>query len=674
MIAIFFSSIYPVTGQEEIQYKVYQKLGLTDTDIRSWFNGPAFLTWSRGQNEYGSNIAGPLPRSWMQQQWTMQREHILPRLKELNIVGQLPGFQGNVPIQLANLYPDSKMTKMEDTGWLDSLDPLYGKIADLWMSTMLEDFGKDVVSHWYQMDGYFNGGVPPWFAAEETNSVGDITGIDYDTALPASTSTNRRLESTMEGVSKDTETPRDEVWYQRGVAAFTGLNRTDPLAVWSFQGFAFIGWNNSDITASWLKGFVDSVPPGRFVIIDMAYSGLGEWTKWNNASYFGADFIWSALHNFGDTSGLKGDMTRIASIVPSVQSTTSSMMGIGGTPEGIDQNPAYYEFLFDQAFASSDESSIPNVARYLIERAHRRYGGVSLSDGAHEHVTKAWHLLAKSSYAADQSVQDYTGVAHRTPRGGDSSSQFETDRSTPKPLLCRVHGAWRHLIRAAEVAAEPALGFARAPFTYDLINTGREVLAQLSAPMAMNFSDALADVPLSSQRLLETGNAYIQLLNNLELLLGSQSACLVGPWIESAREWGGVGSDCHATAAPVVADCPHFYEWNARVQITTWNPTMPDASSVPGGPIDYAAKHWSGLIGGYYAKRVELVLRQALADAGASGTLNATSVDRLEVEHAYHWTTSQNVHPTRGTGDSLQLSKAMEDTYRGWFDSCLLEV
>ena len=674
MLFLFYPSfIHPVTGQEEIQYKVYQKLGLNDSDIRSWFNGPAFLTWSRGQNEYGSNIAGPLPRAWMQQQWSMQKEHILPRLKELNIVGQLPGFQGNVPIQLANLYPDSKMTKMEDTGWLDALDPLYGKIADLWMSTMLEDFGKDVVSHWYQMDGYFNGGVPPWFA-EETTSVGDVTEINY-IALPAGTSTNRRLDLPIEGMeNKDTETPRDEVWYQRGVAAFTGLNRTDPDAVWSFQGFAFIGWNNSDITASWLKGFVDSVPPGRFVIIDMAYSGLGEWTKWNNASYFGADFIWSALHNFGDTSGLKGDMTRIASIVPSVQSTTSSVVGIGGTPEGIDQNPAYYEFLFDQAFASFDKPPIIDVATYLIERGYRRYGGVLPSHEAYGHVTKAWNLLAESSYATDQSVQDSTGVAHRSPRGGDSTSQFLSDRSTPKLLLCRVHGAWRHLIRAAETAAEPALGFTQAPFAYDLINTGREVLAQLSAPMAMNFSDALAEVPLSSRRLLDTGNVYIQLLNNLDVLLGSQSAFLVGPWIESAREWGGVGNDCHATAAPVVTNCPHFYEWNARVQITTWNPTTPNASSVPGGPIDYAAKHWNGLIGGYYAKRVELVLKQALADAGASGTLNATSVDRLEAEHAYHWTTSREFHPTRATGDPLQLSIAMEDIYRVWFSSCLLEV
>ena len=66
--------VLAMTGQEEIQYKVFQKFGLTDSEIRNWFNGPALLTWSRGQNEYGSGIAGPLPRSFMKSQWGLQKQ------------------------------------------------------------------------------------------------------------------------------------------------------------------------------------------------------------------------------------------------------------------------------------------------------------------------------------------------------------------------------------------------------------------------------------------------------------------------------------------------------------------------------------------------------------------------------------------------------------------------
>jgi len=129
-----------MTGQEEVQYKVFQKFGLDDMTIRSWFNGPAFLTWSRGQNEYGNNIAGPLPRSWMQDQWAMQKQ-ILARHRSLGMISELPGFQGNVPWAMAAAQNDSNMTQQGDTGWQYSTDPLFAKIADEWMQTMCADFG-----------------------------------------------------------------------------------------------------------------------------------------------------------------------------------------------------------------------------------------------------------------------------------------------------------------------------------------------------------------------------------------------------------------------------------------------------------------------------------------------------------------------------------------------------
>ena len=44
---------------------------------------------------------------------------------------------------------------------------------------------------------------------------------------------------------------------------------------------------------------------------------------------------------------------------------------------------------------------------------------------------------------------------------------------------------------------------------------------------------------------------------------------------------------------PTITSCAKFYEWNARTQLTTWNPTPKDGG-IPGGPIDYASKHWSG--------------------------------------------------------------------------------
>merc|ERR1712098_967946 len=97
----------------------------------------------------------------MKSQWDMQKK-ILARSRGLGMVGQLPGYQGNAPIALKNIKKDSNMTdNRKGTAWLDSLDPLFGEIADYWMKTMIADFGTD---HWYQLDGYFDGGTAPWLA------------------------------------------------------------------------------------------------------------------------------------------------------------------------------------------------------------------------------------------------------------------------------------------------------------------------------------------------------------------------------------------------------------------------------------------------------------------------------------------------------------------------------
>jgi alpha-N-acetylglucosaminidase len=334
-----------LTGQEWIQYQVFRTMGLSDRIIREWFNGPAFLTWSRGQNEYGSNIGGPLPISWMKDQWNLQRDVILPLIRQLDIIGQLPAFQGNVPIQLKDIYHDANITQQGGTGWMDSLDPLFGQVANRWMETLIRDFGTD---HWYQLDGYFNGGTAPWFQQ---------TGNDISMMSPSPPIDHH-----------------DELWYQRGVHAYQGLNQTDPDAIWSFQGFAIVGWETPE-QASYFRGFVDSVPSkDKFVIMDMSYDPQQpEWAKWNRSAFFGASFVWNALHNFGGTDGIKGDMQKVNRMPFDALNISGHArpIGLGATPEGITQNPAYYQFLYEQAF---QQGPIPNLTSHLILQMHQRYG------------------------------------------------------------------------------------------------------------------------------------------------------------------------------------------------------------------------------------------------------------------------------------------------------------
>ena len=78
----------------------------------------------------------------------------------------------------------------------------------------------------------------------------------------------------------------------------TGAPHRPPPRTASPPRRAIIDWSSA-AQASSFRGFVDSVPAGRFVVVDMSVDGSGEWQKWGNASFFGAPYVWTTLHDFG---------------------------------------------------------------------------------------------------------------------------------------------------------------------------------------------------------------------------------------------------------------------------------------------------------------------------------------------------------------------------------------
>lgn len=163
------------TAQEEIYRKTLSHFGVNDPAFGNWANGAAWLSWSRGQSMHGvwAGGAGMLPhtslsRAWMAAQHALQVK-ILARMREIGIVPILPAFQGNVPpIMKTELFPASNISAQgggRHYAACDGTDPLFGKIADVYMETMCADFGCN--EHWYEADGYFAAGRPPWYQQQE---------------------------------------------------------------------------------------------------------------------------------------------------------------------------------------------------------------------------------------------------------------------------------------------------------------------------------------------------------------------------------------------------------------------------------------------------------------------------------------------------------------------------
>lgn len=67
----------------------------------------------------------------------------------------------------------------------------------------------------------------------------------------------------------------------------------------------------------------------------------------------------------------------------------SSMIGVGITPEGINQNYVMYEFALDRAW-----NQLPaNISKWINEYTINRYG---IDD---HHIQNAWQILTVNNYS-----------------------------------------------------------------------------------------------------------------------------------------------------------------------------------------------------------------------------------------------------------------------------------
>ena len=111
-------------------------------------------------------------------------------------------------------------------------------------------------------------------------------------------------------------------------------------------------------------------------------------------------------------------------------------------------------------------------------------------------------------------------------------------KNVPRAALCDEWNAWGALLGAAPAVRAAARGGLPETYTYDLVDIGREVLSQLTIPVSTAHYTALRAASLRADELRATGALYITLLNDLDSLLATDRAFLLGPWLESARRLG----------------------------------------------------------------------------------------------------------------------------------------
>ena len=177
LIGINIALVY--TGQEKVLLALYKQFGVDLTNTSGnldYFNGPAYLSWSRGQSQAGVGgvdafkaikTGGALPSWWYEQQADLGKAQAT-MMRELGMTTILRGFEVNVPGQLKQLYPTANISAQGSTSWaLDALDPLFVKLSDAYMKLLITEFGTD---HYYQADGFFNSARGPWAYEDDHTS------------------------------------------------------------------------------------------------------------------------------------------------------------------------------------------------------------------------------------------------------------------------------------------------------------------------------------------------------------------------------------------------------------------------------------------------------------------------------------------------------------------------
>ncbi|EMD32578.1 glycoside hydrolase family 89 protein [Gelatoporia subvermispora B] len=525
-------------GYEYILIEVFREAGLSDTDISSFLSGPAFQAWNRFGNIQGS-WGGELPMQWVNDQFALQKQ-ILARMTELGMTPVLPAFTGFVPRAMSTVHSNASIVNgsqwapgfppsLTNVSFLEPFDPLFATLQKSFIAKQQEAYGANI-SHIYTLDQY--------------NENNPFSGnLSY-------------LSSISEGT-------------------FTSLRAADPDAVWMLQGWLFFSseafWTNERIEA-----YLGGVPTNdSMIVLDLYSEAQPQWNR--TSSYFGKQWVWCELHDYGGTIGLEGNLDAITTgPIAALNSPGSSMKGMGLTMEGQEGNEIVYDLLLDQAWSSSPI----NIASYVKGWVSRRYLVEPLPSAAQE----AWRILSTTVYNnQDPNSQStikniyelepvLTGLVNRT---GILPTVIPYDtNSTIVPAL-------QLLVKAK---AQNAALSTVPEFVHDVVDVSRQLLSNRFIDAYTALIDTYNNTNVTSDAVIRAGQPLMTILSQLDALLATNENFLLSSWIAQARNLSH-GDESYAA----------YLEYNARNQITLWGPD--------GEINDYASKAWAGLISTYYAAR-----------------------------------------------------------------------
>ena len=607
---------------------------------------------------------------------------------------------------------------------IDAVDPFFQQVASDYMRVLIRTYDTD---HFYGADGFFSNVHSPWMEpapsasqphqthqiqqAQQTHQVPQVPQAYHGQgshhvqhapsqhaphAQPAQhphpsphtqqeTQTPQLRESlqTYQAPTTHVDAPLGPErlfdvplswWADHAAAAYAGMAVVDPAAVWVYQTYPWHQFiyrsrdaNNAHTfnqTLCIVKAWVSAVKKGSLLLLDL-WADAGPLWKLTD-SFFDTPFIWCMLHSFGGNNGMWGDLKTISTQPQIAAAASRSMVGVGITAEGINQNWVVYELMLEASFRPAAMTE-EDLWDWLMRYQSRRYGMAAavLSEGksvgevdawtrAKLHAAEAWQVLGRTVYNLTCALPDAVAPHNTTTCMAQHEPGLGFHSVNRQPTLSYgqiqhwynvgdLAGAWRSITDAAGAAP----GDLPSPLLHDLIDVGREAMAHASDAVSNQIKAAATrgNAQATEGQLAVMYNLIV----DLDRLVACAGGMLLGTWLESAKGWG------HTAAETAL------YEWNARQQITAWSFHYP--GKLP-GTGDYAAKMWAGLLQGYYLQRWRLY-GSMLAEALRGGTVfNSTAYAIAEDNMTDTWVHGSDVYPAAPSKeDPVALSRELFAKY-----------
>ena len=565
-----------IGGQEIIWQRVFKKYGLTERDFDDFFVGPAYNAWGRMGNLDG--WGGPLPQSWIDQDTKLQHR-ILERERSLGMTPVLQGFAGHIPKAFVDKNKDLVVHKLSWCDFpkinvLDWNEPLFTEIGKSFIEEMDKEYGTD---HYYAMDPF----------------------------------------------NEMTPTSNDKEFLKRmGKTIYNCMNEVDPQGKWLLMTWPF---KNPEIkTDFWQKdvteSFFEGIPDDKLIALDLFGDNWG-YTSWYKLdSFWGKEWMWGVIQDFGDKVGMFGDLSQIINNFQKVFDSPNKgkLMGMGIFMEGLGYNSIAYELVADMMW----EKNVPDVNEWKWQYIKSRYGSIS------PELRKAWENIFDYFYTLPALSTGTVIVANPGYGGGDNR---------PNKKLAE---ACKNLL-----AASKDYGTLDS-YQYDLINVFRETFGSYASHMLFNVKSAYRkkDIELYQQ----TSQDFIDYIYEFDELLGTREEFLLGKWVNDATSQGKTDAE------------KRLYEWNAKNIITFWGPRGHGGC---GGLYGYAMKIWSGFIEEYCLPAWEMFFERELQAMKSNIDYDKDKLYREITDHYEYWCNEKGTYSSKPKGDCLAIATKLWNKY-----------